>query len=152
MDMVGCETLEDKTLRVPTFYAPPEETDVDGTEAIIAVCVSIVFGAIHCIAWSFHFATLKEQWLWRISAILVSASPISIAVVSVVFTIFDFKEENESTWMELYSALMLLTFFITSCLYITARIILLILPFWALRALPPGAYVELNWISFIPHI
>jgi hypothetical protein len=37
-------------------------------------------------------------------------------------------------------------------LYIIARIILLVLPFVALRALPPGAYVQLNWVSFLPHI
>jgi hypothetical protein len=37
-------------------------------------------------------------------------------------------------------------------LYIIARIVLLVLPFVALRALPPGAYVQLNWVSFLPHI
>jgi len=37
-------------------------------------------------------------------------------------------------------------------LYIIARIVLLILPFAALRALPPSAYVQLNWAGFLPHI
>jgi hypothetical protein len=37
-------------------------------------------------------------------------------------------------------------------LYLFARLALLVLPFIALRALPPGAYAQVNWISFLPHI
>jgi len=36
--------------------------------------------------------------------------------------------------------------------YIIARIVLLILPFAAVRALPRGVYVQLNWAGFLPHI
>ena len=42
--------------------------------------------------------------------------------------------------------------FVLVPLYIIARMILLVLPFVALRALPPGAYVQLDWVSFLPHI
>jgi hypothetical protein len=36
--------------------------------------------------------------------------------------------------------------------YMTSRIALLVLPLIALRALPPGAYVDLDWATIIPHI
>jgi hypothetical protein len=148
-DMLNCETVGDKTLRVPTFYSPPDEgSDI---ALLLGVCVSIVFGAIHCIAWSFHFATLPERWAWRISAILVSGLPIVIVAFSGLLTIFD-KKENKTTGMELYEDVLSFILMGMSCLYIIARIALLVLPFMALRALLPGAYVQLNWVSFLPHI
>ena len=59
-DMLSAETLGDKILRVPTFYSAPN--DDGGAEVVLGLCVSIiVFGAIHCIAWSFHFVTLPER-------------------------------------------------------------------------------------------
>jgi hypothetical protein len=36
-------------------------------------------------------------------------------------------------------------------LYIVARLFLLILPFTALRALPAGAFVDVDWSTYIPH-
>ena len=141
IDMTGAETLEDKTLRVPTFYSSP---DVDRNMAIgLGFFVSIVFGAIHCIAWSFHFTTMRERWAWRISAILVSGSPIAILVLSspLVFDVGEF-----------YVFILGFIILLVGCLYIVARITLLILPFVALRAPVPGAYVELDWVSFLPHI
>ena len=54
--------------------------------------------------------------------------------------------------MKLYMNFMLLICVVVMFLYIVARIVLLVLPFVALRALPPGAYVQLDWISFLPHI
>ena len=148
-DMLNGETLGDNTFRVPTFYSPP---DNDSSTALgLGVCVSIVFGAIHCIAWSFHFATLAEQWAWRISAILVSGLPISIIVFSGLLTIFD-NNEHKTAGMDLYEAILSFILISKSCLYIFARIALLVLPLVLLRALPPGAYVELDWVSFLPHI
>jgi hypothetical protein len=79
-DMGTCDTLGDETLRVPTFYSPPDEDRY--TAGVVGLCISIVFGAIHCIAWSFHFATLPERWAWRISAILVSGLPIAVTAIS----------------------------------------------------------------------
>ena len=140
-DMGSCNTLRDNTLRVPMFYSSPNG---DQRKAFaFGVCVSILFGAIHCIAWSFHFATLPERWAWRISAILVSGLPIAIVTFSALADIFD---------KEIYEGFALFILISMACLYIIARIALLILPFMALRALPPGAYVQLDWVSFLPHI
>jgi len=139
-DMGVCETLGDSTLRVPTFYSPPPNSDMAFS---LGICVSIIFGAIHCIAWSFHFATLPERWAWRISAILVSGLPISIIVFMTLITIFDSKR---------YEGFQLFILMSMTCLYIIARIALLVLPFMALRALPPGAYIQLDWVGFLPHI
>jgi len=157
--MSNGKTLGDKSLRVPTFYSPYSPLCDDHGDVLPsnpttgAICVAIAFGAIHCIAWSFHFATFQERWLWRISAVLVSGLPISFILSRFLFIKFDRKpEENKPTWMLLCDHFLILYSSVMTFVYITARIILLVLPFVALRALPPGAYVQVNWVSFLPHI
>ncbi|KZP12302.1 hypothetical protein FIBSPDRAFT_661337, partial [Athelia psychrophila] len=55
--------------QVPTFYAgKPEEHHVLVADAI-ALAFAMVFGAVHCIAWSFAFPSRAEKLLWRISAV-----------------------------------------------------------------------------------
>ena len=148
-DMVNCKTLGDQGLRVPTFYSPSYDNDNnDGESFVPALCVAVVFGAIHCIPWSFHFATLQQQWLWRISAVLVLGVPISFIASGCLWP----TRENKPTWMKVYETLMFLIVITMIFLYFLARIVLLVLPFVTLRALPPGAYIQLNWISFLPHI
>ena len=154
-DMWECTTLGDKTLRVPTFYSSYSDDDENGGLPFVpAMCIATVFGAIHCIAWSFHFATPQERWMWRISAILVSSLPMSLFPVGLLMMAFgdEDNEDNKPTWVKLGEFFVGLTFILMVPLYITARIALLILPFVALPALPPGAYVELDWVSFLPHI
>jgi len=130
--ITNSRTLGDKILRVPTFYSAPDNLS-HLTANISTLCVSTVLGAIHCIAWSFHFATFQEQWAWRISAILVLCLPIPY----MAFRYHRMKHRARLTLM---------------LLYIIARITLLILCFAGLRALSPGAYVQINWVSFLPHI
>jgi len=148
-DLFECKTLGDKTLRVPTFYSPfNDDDDNDGLPFLVAMCVATVFGAIHCIPWSFHFVTLQEQWVWRISAILLLGVPIFIMTIGILLP----EKGNELTELKLYEFFLFLFLGIIVFLYIIARVVLLVLPFVALRALPPGAYVQVNWISFLPHI
>ena len=148
-DMISAETLGDKILRVPTFYSAPN--DDSGASITLGGCVSIVFGAIHCIAWSFHFATLPERWAWRISAIFVSGLPIAIVFFSFLLSIFD-DREHKTTGIELYEDILTCILILMVGPYISARIALLVLPFVELRVLVPGAYVQVDWISFLPHI
>jgi len=148
-DMVNCKTLGDEGLRVPTFYSSGYDNDNnEGAPFIPALCVATVFGAIHCIPWSFPFPTLQQQWLWRISAILVLGVPVFFIASGCLWP----NKENKPTWMKLYEVLMFLIVIIMIFLYFLARIVLLVLPFVALRALPPGVYIQLNWVSFLPHI
>jgi hypothetical protein len=151
--MPDCTILGDNTLRVPTFYSPcNDDKHRQVIPTALAACVATIFGAIHCIAWSFPFATSQERLVWRISAVLVSGLPIPTVLYS--FPLKGFvAEQNKTTWQKLYvySHSILIWVFIIP-LYLIARIALLVLSLMALRALPPGAYVELNWVSFLPHI
>jgi len=119
-DMWGCHNLGDKILRVPTFYSPDSHHCVHGdvlrllpSESApvgVATCVAIVFGAIHCIPWSFHFATLQERWVWRISAIFVAGVPLPWSLLSpYLWTLLD--KNNNPIWMDLCLLIMLLISF-----------------------------------------
>ena len=54
--------------------------------------------------------------------------------------------------MKLYADILDYIILSMACLYIFARIAHLVLPFVALRALVPGAYVQVDWISFLLHV
>ncbi|KAF8802858.1 hypothetical protein BYT27DRAFT_7196201 [Phlegmacium glaucopus] len=118
-------------LSVPTFYAPP--TSRDGQARIIGIYIGILFGGIHCIAWSFRFQSVAEQYIWRISAVNITVLPIIIATIFAVSCI-------RHTLIPYMVA------------YWLSRIVLLILPLLALRSLPPEALLNLKWTTFIPHI
>ena len=150
-DMANCETRGDKTLRLPTFYSPPIKINYENILFVFLICVSTCFGATHCIAWSFHYPTLQERWAWRISATLVSGLPISILAFWYSASVFH-PVTDESIWMKLCFEFTESIATAMAIFYVFSRIALLILPFIALRALPLDAYVQLNWVSFIPHI
>ncbi|KAF8331701.1 uncharacterized protein EI90DRAFT_2841839, partial [Cantharellus anzutake] len=126
----------------------------------------IIFGGIHCLAWSFPFPTPKETLLWRISAIIIVACPIPYALHMSIRRITLLPADN------IYrSALGDFRFTITHCQatdvcssvvelcgllmeasYIIARITLLVLTFTSLRSPPPDLYRTPSWTSFLPHL
>jgi len=150
-NMVACDTVGDKSLRVPTFYSPYNYGDNNkDLPFFLAMCVATVFGAIHCIPWSFQFATLQERWVWRISATLILGIPICMAAIGCHLS--NLNKENKPTWMRVHALFLGSILIVFMFLYIIARMVLLVLPFVVLRALPPGAYVQLDWVSFLPHM
>ena len=136
--------LRNGPLRVPTFYS---YTAVSWNPIIFAVCVSVLFGAIHSVAWYYEFSTSPERWGWRISSIIVSVVPLILLSMytaslmeivklgSIIFSFFFSFFLNAFAWA-----------------YIISRIALLLFPLIGLRALPPEAYVDLDWATIIPHI
>ena len=87
--MLVSNSLHDSMpLRAPTFYSL-KFTDYDPSNSSIAIamCVAIILGGIHCVAWSFHFPSLQERLAWRISAATVVGSPILVLVLATLFGI-----------------------------------------------------------------
>ena len=98
-----------------------------------------IFGGIHCLAWSEHFPSLAETWLWRSSALTVTCLPTLAAVVLILQYKFGFDSEDR-------------LFPTVSIFYAIARVILLVQAFALLRSLPLSAYQTVEWTTFIPHI
>jgi hypothetical protein len=118
---------------VPTFHASGTDGHYD---RFSIVGVAVVFGAIHCLAWSFHFATRGEQLTWRVASLSIASVP--VAMFACVWMLpFDIAE---------------FTTILLGIVYILARGALLVLALMELRALPASAFDTVNWTTFIPHL
>jgi hypothetical protein len=107
----------------------------------ITSAAGMVFGAIHCISWAFHFPSHAESLLWRISSAAIAVVPAPILVVSVVSYKFEILE---------FLLFVLLAF--SGLLYVAARAITVVLAFMTLASLPPGAFQTVHWTTLIPHV
>ena len=77
--ITGQQNTNDDMLapKVPTFWLGKPTDNQTFAAVIITLMVGIIFGAIHCIAWSFEFLSHTELVLWQISSIGIIATPIS---------------------------------------------------------------------------
>jgi hypothetical protein len=55
-----------------------------GTQIFVIVLVTCLYGALHSICWHTDFPSMAEKWLWRISSLLIAASP-GMAAIPLVF-------------------------------------------------------------------
>ena len=130
-------------LSVPTFYAP--STRREDRARLIGLGIGVLFGGIHCIAWSFEFPSVAEQWIWRISAVNVTVIPIIMASSYVVVRFINVS-------FIITTIIVRYTYFTCIVVYSISRSALLVLPVIALRSLPPASLMEFKWSAFIPHI
>ncbi|KAJ7153983.1 hypothetical protein C8R43DRAFT_885362, partial [Mycena crocata] len=103
-----------------------------------------IFGAIHCAAWNADFPSGTEKWMWRPAALVVAALPSILAFIMSVAP----SLEQDSAWYKIGSAALLFLL----ALYPIARLVLVVLPFIALRDPPFGALKGVNWSMYIPHL
>jgi hypothetical protein len=145
-----CVELHKRT-KVPMFYAGNPDGE-EGIAGIIALIVSVVFGAIHCIAWSFDFGSHTEQLLWRISSIAITTVPVLLFLAFVVV----FLMIPDSPQINLFRTTMLCLGFAAIALlalsYVAARLTTLVLAFMNLASLPPGVLQAVHWTTLIPHL
>ncbi|KAF8154686.1 hypothetical protein B0H34DRAFT_717476 [Crassisporium funariophilum] len=155
ISMSGSTSLADRSPRVHSYYASPLRGMLTSQKlAVGGGIIAVLFGGIHCIAWGFRFPTHTEQLLWRIAAILV-------IVVPNAFTLFPMLAEVESKVLideripkvlRNFVRTLIGLCFAGTLIYFPARLYLLTEACISLRALQPGAYVDVQWTSFIPHI
>ncbi len=132
-------------------------------------CIGSLFGAIHCVAWSFYFPSHAEMMLWHLSSITVL---IGLFVSGHLAGILIIMEWVDAEWTSKPVSVFLRAWrddktgalpFILTCisvfmmivaiiLYIVARITLIILAFLQLRSLPPLALCAVQWTTYIPHM
>jgi len=145
-DMLYCNTLGDQTLRVPTFYSPPNESSDLMALRMVPTYTLAVFGAIHVFAMFLHFVTEQEQTAWIISAFIVMIMSCIIAVRELKWLASGVGSSDYH--LRFFSSINLASI----CIYGIARITLLVLSLMELRSLPHDAYDQVNWVSFLPHI
>jgi hypothetical protein len=135
----------DLVKRVPIFYAGNIEKGSKSWGAlwIAEMVIAMVFGGIHCIAWSFSFPTHIEQVLWRALSITIMSIPFLMLLL--LFVLFPLDLHISAVFAGLFVCFM-------SLIYAFARLALLILSFISLRSLPPSAFDTVYWTTLIPHI
>ena len=152
-DMFHCNTLGNQTLWVPTFYSPPNKLDDLKDVGPLALAISIVFWGIQLFGWCFHFITNQEKMAW-----LISTTPfiIIMSFSARFYSHCKFKRVNavlSGVGFSDYRTLVLISINLAGlCIYIVARITLLVLSFMELRSLPSDAYDQINCVDFLPHI
>lgn len=146
--------------RVSTFYAAALPSDPYTFFGMTIACTILgsTFGGIHCIAWSFRFASHQEQILWRISSMIITCGPVLITLLSTYHfhSLKKTRGQNISySWGWLFRlvirAFRLFVVISSVVVYIAARLVLAVQACMALRTLSPGALQAMEWAHFIPH-
>ncbi|KAF8642785.1 hypothetical protein AX16_009418 [Volvariella volvacea WC 439] len=139
-DMMTDVKTENRPTSVHPFFAGWMDVDDEDRGIICGSLIGVLFGGIHLIGWNFQFSTIVELWLWRVSSLVLTITPAFLAIGAGLEIIYNWE-------IPLNSATIL-----GGPFYFAARMILLFLAFFTLRALPEPAYQNVKWTEFIPHI
>jgi len=153
----GDDDTEQGSERVGTFHSGKLQRGEYACAVFVAGLSAVIFGAVHCIAWSFEFPTPTEHLLWRISSLATTCVPaLLLAMHWLGFYFEDLLETHmaeDSSLVKWLSGVVLVVVYISlSILYVLGRVALLVMAFMSLRSLPPDAYRTVHWTNFIPHI
>ncbi len=146
--------IEDGADHVHPFYAM-NTTDWASNHILgVVAIIGTIFGAIHSAGWNFLFPTPIEATIWKICSLIVTCVPF-LMLIPVICQDVNFVEDTfclELFLEDLKNTLTRFEIFVGLPLYIIARIVLLTEALIALRNLPSGALLEVQWTSFLPHI
>ncbi|KAJ7105964.1 hypothetical protein C8R44DRAFT_886405 [Mycena epipterygia] len=132
---------------VPSFWAIywEEASGYDFNIPFYIEClVGTVFGAIHCAAWNADFPSTIEMWMWRSCSLMVAAIPAALGSVFALGPSVKGTVINNTLGTVIGLVLILH--------YSIAHLFLITIPFTFLRALPPGAFIDVYWSVYIPHL
>jgi len=152
--MLGSERDEEHLKRVDTFY--PTGWDMMSESVLfsnlLVVAITVSFGGIHCIGWSFNLPSSTERTLWRVASLSITCVPVAFSPLLGFSSGIDkiLKECHDE--FDSPCGLRVITAVLLSSLYILSRLALLVLPFLCLKSLPPAAFHVVHWTSFIPHV
>ncbi|KAF7329628.1 hypothetical protein MKEN_00225800 [Mycena kentingensis (nom. inval.)] len=145
----GFDPAAAHTHAIPSFWSVAEADDkglrFTYLPFLVACVIGTLFGAIHCVVWTASFPTPQELWLWRVSAVFVSGTPLLLLAVMLQLRLAPMLGILISLTMQVFCALLL-------PLYIVSRTVLIGVPFITLRALPESAFVSVDWTVYIPHL
>jgi len=140
----GDDEEAEKPRRVRRFHPGRPEGKHAWLAGSIGMAVAVVFGAIHCFAWSFQFPSHMEQILWRVSSIVITCTPVFMGLSVAIH----FEVSKDGPW----GVPLLLIDILCMMFYIPARLALLVLAFTTLRSLHPEVYQVVRWSTFLPHV
>ena len=161
---ISSNMIDDKELpfRIVTRNLLFEAADPEGTYRIAAMLhisvsstynlisssvLTILYGGIHLVAWSWDFPSSIEATLWKISCLYICCSYI-IIYLTIPRLLVKFNGENWS-WREIF---LLILFYLWFFIYTLARIFIILESFLGLRHVPVGVYLTPDWLQMFPHV
>ncbi|KAF7357762.1 hypothetical protein MVEN_00822200 [Mycena venus] len=112
---------------------------------IIQSLVGAIFGAIHCATWNAFFPSTHEMWMCRSCSFMIAAIPVVLALAYLPLRVFS----GPQNWAVCSICIL---YYVAVPFYLGARVVLIVLPFTTLRSLQPGAFVDVDWNMYIPHL
>jgi hypothetical protein len=134
--------------RVDTFYPDNWVTASADFSILLVVTITVAFGGIHCIGWSFNFPSSLERTFWRVASLSITCLPILIPLLTPLGSRVD-----KVLLREQFGNLCLhMSFILPLSIYVLSRLVLLAIPLLSLRSLPPAAFHIVHWTAIIPHV
>jgi hypothetical protein len=103
----------------------------------------LVYGAIHSLAWAYHFPSHAERILWRCASVATASSGL-IVLLTIV--------RRWTKWQGAAYTLLHYTTYFLGFVAIVARAFLVVESFRALPNSPASIYQVPKWTAYIPHI
>ncbi|TDL14701.1 hypothetical protein BD410DRAFT_902936 [Rickenella mellea] len=146
--------------KVPSFFAgDTNENDDDMWPAALAsATIATIFGALHCIAWSFQYPSHEIAILWRTCSLLITCLPFTLVFCAKLTAILDnlIGEHNIDgivygiVCIPFFAAMAVLI--VSPFIYVAARVTLLVEAFLLLKTHHPDVFQVIQWTNFIPHV
>jgi hypothetical protein len=146
----GMHTRERSKNMDTNMFSSLDWAGAGNVRPLIMFLTFLIYGAIHALAWQYHFPTNAEGMIWRFASIATASS--GLIVTLAIFRGRLWRTSMRLLW--LYRARSLIRF-IMQILYlvaIAARSFLVFESFRALPNSPPSIYEVPRWTAYIPHI
>ncbi|PPQ85231.1 LOW QUALITY PROTEIN: hypothetical protein CVT25_010004 [Psilocybe cyanescens] len=143
-----------KLMKLPPYYARMTNMKDERLINLFIAVIAMVFGGIHCGGWFFHFPSTAELWIWRSCSLLIAGIPICYIAVEALWKTKEYTGYGlrYNITQHLYNSLNFFFSYVCVPLYILARVVLVVEVFIAMRDMSPDVYVDINWITFLPHV
>ena len=113
-----------------------------------------IFGAVHLIAWNFHFPSYVEHLLWKIACVYLAAALPFCYINAFIFEKLGWLEgtfENSGALSSEMEWFMKVVVSLPILSYILARLCLMVLIFRCLFFLDPETFIT-TWAREVPHL
>jgi hypothetical protein len=67
---------EEHEKRLDTFYPAKWAEESEVVSILIVIVITVAFGGIHCIGWSFTFPSSMERTFWRFASLSITCVPV----------------------------------------------------------------------------
>jgi hypothetical protein len=126
--------------------------------------LSCLYAGSHASAWSSHFPSYIERWIWRGACIGIAAGvPFVCAILYLMILVcdkLDHMEIHSNGWKKIvfnylsHSVFVIFLFFfgLTVIVYVCSRLFIPLEAFISIRSLPVGAFETVEWAEYWPHV